>query len=232
MLDYAFQPDGFARGLRRASLQRYVDDVDVEMVVRGLIMHVQLELIGLDIGVYLLSGLDKLRPHVFEPRDMLDLEVPQTPDVPALHDAQQVEGVDCFAVPVQVGQEEEALVTRLAEGGPVDDILDLFLAFDDIEHPVQPALVALGLHVWSNSFPIDIGCLFYETDALFTIFLDVLFCAGVDQINLKIGEVIVNVIVIVGAGMVLYCAATGHVPVVDVIGTKVLQRAQAGGYGA
>lgn len=75
MLNDTFQPDGLARRLRRTRLQSNMDNVDVKVVIRGLVVHIELELVALNLGIDLFRGLDKLGLHVLEPGDVLDLEV-------------------------------------------------------------------------------------------------------------------------------------------------------------
>lgn len=47
-LDDALEPDGLARGLGGPRLEGDVDDVHVQVVVRGLVVHVELELVRLE----------------------------------------------------------------------------------------------------------------------------------------------------------------------------------------
>lgn len=225
MLDDTFQPDSFARRLRRTGLESHVDNVDMEMIIGGLVVHIQLELVALNFRIHLFRGLDKLGLHVLEPGDVLHLEVSQAPDVPALHKTQEVKGLDGLFVPVQIRCQKETFVTSLAKRCPVDHILNFFSPLNDIEHPIQPALVALGLHVRPDFVAIYFWCFGDETNALFAVFFDVLLCAWVDKINFQIGELML-------IGSVFDCAATGHVPVVNVIGAQILECPQAARYGA
>lgn len=154
---------------------------------------------------------------------MLDLEVSQAPDISALHYAQQMQSLDCLPVPVQVWEEEKALITSLAEASPVNDIFDLLAPLDNVEDPIESALVSFCLHVWPDPVPVDPGCFCHESDPLFAVFLDVLLRARIDQVDLQVGEVVMTLCVSDGA-------TAGHVPVVDVIGAQILECAKATGY--
>lgn len=225
MLNNTLQSDRLPRRLRRTRFQSHVDDVDVKMIVRGLVVDIELQLVALNIVIYLCRGLDELGLHVLEPGDVLDFEIAQAPDVAALHEAQQVESFDGLLVPIQIRCEKETLVTSLTKRGSVDHVLDFFSALDDIEHPVQPALVALRLHVRSDVVAIDLGRLGHEAHALLAVFLDVLLCARVDEVDLQVGELVLILGVFDGT-------AAGHVPVVNVVGAQILECPQTAGYGA
>lgn len=81
---------------------------------------------------------------------------------------------------------------------------------EDVEDPVQSALVALGLHVWPDVVAIDMGSLCDMADSLCSVFLEMLLGAGVDEVDLQVG------------GLPLANTAVGHVPAVDVIVAEVL----------
>lgn len=91
-----------------------MDDVDVEVVIRRLVMHVELELVAFDVRVHFCRRFDEFGLHMLQPRDVFDFEVPQAPDVSSFHDSQEMESFKGLAVPVQVGQQKKALVARLA----------------------------------------------------------------------------------------------------------------------
>lgn len=68
---------------------------------------------------------------------------------------------------------------------------------------------------------VDLGCFQHEPHALLAVFLNVLLGAGVYEVDLEVGE---------GVGFgVVDGAAAGQVPVIDVVGAEVLERAEGAG---
>lgn len=136
-----------------------------------------------------------------------------------------MESLNRFLVPVQIGCEKEAFIASFAKGRPVYNILNFFPALNDVEHPIQPALVALRLHVWPDVVAIDLGRLCHEPHALLAVFLDVLLCARVNEVDLQVGKFVLISGVPDGA-------AASHVPVVNVVGAQILECSQAACYRA
>ncbi|GKT93329.1 gamma interferon inducible lysosomal thiol reductase [Colletotrichum tofieldiae] len=153
----AVEPDGLAHGLRRAGLELHVHNVNVEVVVGWLVVHVELELVEVNVRVLLDRRSQELGLHVLQPRDVLLAQVAQGPQIAALDQPKKVQRVERLAVPVQVWQQQEALVAFLAELGAVDDVLDFGAALDDVEDPVEAALVALALHVGPDVRGVELG---------------------------------------------------------------------------
>ncbi|KAJ6784003.1 hypothetical protein PWT90_07780 [Aphanocladium album] len=179
-LDDAVQAYGLARRLRRARLERDVDNVNMEMIVA------------------------------------------QRPNVPPLHQRQQVQRVQRRPVPVEVRQQQEPLVPGLAQLGPVDYVLDLLAALDDVEDPVEPPLVALALHVRPDLVAVDGGRLRHEPHPLLAVLFHVRLRARVDEVDLEVR-------VEVGRGLARRVRArTRHVPAVDVVGAQVLEARERG----
>ncbi len=87
----------------RAGLELHVDNVDVEMIVCWLVVHIQLQLVGVDGRVDGPAALEELGPHVPQPRDVFSPQVSQAPDVAPLDDAEQVDALQRLAVPVRSG---------------------------------------------------------------------------------------------------------------------------------
>ncbi|KAL2136738.1 hypothetical protein VTI74DRAFT_1779 [Chaetomium olivicolor] len=192
-----------------------MDNMDMEVVVCGLVVHIQLELVRLDARIHLRRRIHKLDLHVSQPGNMLLAQVTQAPDIAPLDQPQQVQRVDRLAVPVEVRQEQEPLHWVFTVRRPVDDVLGLLAALDDVEGPVQPPPLALRLHEGPHMFVVDLGRLGDVAHALFAVFLDVLLGARPDEVDLEVGEFVV---------VATHCdlAAVGQVPVVDVVGTQVL----------
>lgn len=146
---------------------------------------------------------------------MLLAQVTKRPDILALDEGEEVQSIERLAVPVQVRDEKVALLLVDALGDTEDDVFGFGDAVNDVEHPLKAALIALGCHVWAHLVLVDCSCLGDVADTLLFVFLDMLFGAGVDQVDLQILVVVVIQLVVDGA-------AGGHVPVVDVVGSEVL----------
>lgn len=222
VLNNTLQPDRFTRCLRCARLKSYMDDVDVKMIISRLVVHIKLELVAFNLRVHLFCRLDEFALHVLQPGDVLDLEIPQAPDVSALYDPQEMQSLQGLAVPVQIRQKQKALVARLAQRRPIYDIFHLFPSLNNIKHPIQSPFVALGLHERSDVLAVDLGRFGDETHALFAVLLDMLLRTGVNEVDLQIGE-----LVTVG-GM----AVAAQVPKVDVVGAQILERPETACYGS
>ena len=67
-----------------------MDNMDVEVVVRGLVVHVQLQLVLLDGRVHLGGCFEELGLHVSEPGDVLFAEISQAPDVSSFDQPEEV----------------------------------------------------------------------------------------------------------------------------------------------
>lgn len=111
---------------------------------------------------------------------MFPAQIAQGPDIPALHEGQEVQGRDCLAVPVQVGKQQEPGVGGQVPRAPQDDVFLLGEAVEDVEDPVETARGALVGDVGEHVGVVDCGCFGHEADALRGVLLDVLGGAGVD----------------------------------------------------
>jgi len=56
-------------------------------------------------------------------------------------------------------------------------------ALEDVEDPIKAALVTAAQHVGPDVGGVDGGGFGYEADALGAVFLDMLGCAGVDEVE-------------------------------------------------
>lgn len=76
-------------------------DVDVEVIVRGLVVDVAFHLVGVDLtGEDPGRGVDDMVAHRLEPGDVLLLEVADGPDVAPLDQCQEMHALHGLAVPV------------------------------------------------------------------------------------------------------------------------------------
>lgn len=160
------------------------------MVVRRVVVAEELQLVRLDLRVRLHGSVDHLGLHVPEPGDVLLPQVAQAPEVAALDDAQQVQGVHGLAVPVQVRQHQKPFVAVPTQRGPVDDVLDLLAALDDIVDPVQPPLLPARRHERPHAVAVDRRRLRHEPEPLPAVLLDVLFRARAYEVQLEVGELV------------------------------------------
>lgn len=94
-----------------------------------------------------------------------------------------------------------------------NDVLLLRAALEDIKHPVQSALLALGAHVRPDIATVDNRRLGDHSDQLVRVFLNMLLGARPDDVQFQVGLVLR---VIVGAG------GGCEVPAVDVIVAQVV----------
>lgn len=122
-----------------------------------------------------------------------------------------MQACDRLSVPIQIRQEQKSIIwvyalTRIVQ----QDILLFRAPFEDIENPVQAALISFLLHIRPHMAPIDFRRLGHHSNELWRIFLDVLFGAGVDEIHFQIWN----------AGSCL--TGRGKIPTVYVIIAKVL----------
>ncbi|RDA90468.1 hypothetical protein CP533_3952, partial [Ophiocordyceps camponoti-saundersi (nom. inval.)] len=102
-LDNGVEPDSLARGLGGAGIKGDVDDVDVQMVIGGLVVKVKLKLIGLERGESGDGGGDQASAHVLQPGHVLLAKIAQGPHVATLDEGEQMQGLDSGAIPVQIG---------------------------------------------------------------------------------------------------------------------------------
>lgn len=122
-----------------------------------------------------------------------------------------------LAIPVQIRQQQEALALRRAfVRRPEEHIFLLRPAFDDIEDPVQAALVAFTLHKRPDMAGVDLGGLGDEAHGLGCVFLDVGVGARVDEVDLEVGWLLDGVRGGRGRG------GAGEVPAVDVVVAEIL----------
>ena len=162
-------------------------DVDMKVVVGGLIVHIELQLILLKLRVRLHSSSQELRSHVIEPANMLLLQISQTPNVVPFYQSQQMQSLHRLPVPIEVGQHQDTFVTISTFWGPVDHIFDFCLAIYNIPHPIESSLcVSLLLQIRSYILPVYSGRLLHDADALLTILLQVFFGCRVEQVDLEV----------------------------------------------
>ncbi len=141
-----------------------------------------------------------------------------------------MQALDSLPVPVQIRQEQEAILDVPPPRRAVDDVLHLGLAVDDVPHPLQPALVALLAHVRPHVLRVDGGRLRDDARALPAVLLEVLVRAGIDEVDLQVfmglrgrgGR---------GGPQPRPRPAAGHVPEVDVVGAEVAEGAEGAGQG-
>ena len=77
-------------------------------------MHVELQLIFLNITVELDRSLNDLASHLLQPGHVLLLQVSQTPEIAAVHERQEMETSQRLAIPIEIRGQEETLILGLA----------------------------------------------------------------------------------------------------------------------
>lgn len=197
---------------------------------KKLTMHIKLQHVPLDALARIkpLNHLAEPVHHAPQPRHMALVQVPHRPNVAALNQGQQVQTANGLAVPVQVGQQQEPLVGGGRSRGAVPHGLLLGAALDDVEDPVEAALVALGLHVGADVGGVDGGGFGHEAHGLGRVFLDVGGRARVDEVDLQIGGLLLGCAGsrwrvagglggIAGHGLGGGRCGAGKVPAVDVV---------------
>lgn len=113
------------------------------------------------------------------------LQIPQAPNIPPMHQSQQMQRAHSLPIPIQIRQHQESIL-RTMPGIPHNDILLLRPPFQDIEYPVEPALLALGLHVRSDMLLVYLWSLGYHAYLLIGVFFDVLRCARPDKVEFQV----------------------------------------------
>ena len=108
-VQYAIESYGFAHALRTSGLAHDVHNVDVEMVVRRLIVQVQFQFIALKPlnaaegstwAVEFGRGIENDGTHGGQPGEVADAQVSERPDVPAIGDGEEMQGGQRAPVPV------------------------------------------------------------------------------------------------------------------------------------
>lgn len=141
---------------------------------------------------------------------MASLQVPQAPEVPPLHQSEQVKACQGLLVPIEIWCEEKSFIGIRRTGISQQDILLLGTAFDDVEDPIEASLVPHPLHIWSYILLVDLRRLCHHTNSLWRIFFDVLLGARVDQVEFEVGR------------SCICDARRGKIPAVYVIAAQIL----------
>lgn len=149
-----------------------------------------------------------------------------------------MQALERLAVPVEIGQEEEAFVAGLAELSPVDDVLHFGSALDDVEYPIESPLFPLELHKRPDVILVNLGRLRDEPHALLAVLFDMGLRARIDEVDFQVGKEVDAVVVPVVVaspfrlGLVVRRPRPRHAPRVNVVGAQVPQprqrRRQAG----
>ena len=71
-------------------------------------------------------------------------------------------------------------------GIPEDDVFLLGAAFENVIYPVQTSTFFLCLHVGTDVVVVDLRCLGYHAEDLVRVFLDMLHCAGPDEVEFEV----------------------------------------------
>lgn len=185
-LNDTIQPNRLSRRLRRARLKRNMNNMDMEMVVRRLVMHIQLELVRINAGVRRNRRIHQLGAHVLQPGNMSALQVPQRPDIPPLHQRKQVQRIKRLSIPVEIRQQQKPFIAGFAQLSPVYNVLDLFFALNNVKYPVQSPLLPLLLHIWPYLVPVNLWRLCNKAHTLLAVLVDVSLCAWPDEVNLEV----------------------------------------------
>lgn len=151
-------------------------------------MNVEFQLILLQVGIHFDRPFQQALPQIFQPGDMLLLQVAQAPDISSLHQRQQMQGSHRLPIPIQIRQHQEPIF-RAMPGIPQNHIFLLRPALKNVEHPVQPAFFALGAHVGSYVIAVDFRCLRHHTYGLRRVLLNVLLRTWPDEVDLQVVRV-------------------------------------------
>jgi hypothetical protein len=134
LTDNILQPQRLPCSLRSPRLKLNMHNMNMEVVIRRLIMHIQLQLISLQLRIQFHRSIQHFLAHMPHPVHLALLQVAHAPDIAPLDDAQQMQRRERLAVPVQIGKEQEALRgVRLT----VDDVFLLFQPVEDVVDPLQ-----------------------------------------------------------------------------------------------
>lgn len=187
------EPKRLADALGRAGLHHDVHDVDVEVVVRRLVVDVALQLVGIDLAREDVDrGVEDPVAHRLQPGDVFLAQVAEGPDVAPLDERQEMHPLHGLAVPVQVRKQQEARRGgRVRARVPVhagDDVFLLGAPVQDVEDPVQPARRALARNVRPHVLRVDPRCLAHHPHPLRRVFPDMLCRARVDEVEFEVRE--------------------------------------------
>jgi hypothetical protein len=156
-------------------------DMHMKVMIRGLIMDIQFQLILVYIWVELVRGTQDSVPHVLEPGDVGVGEVAEGPDVPPLDQSENMQIEQGFAIPVQVWEDQKSFLDA-GRGAAVEDVFLLGATFEDIEDPVKSSIGTLLLHVRAYVFGIDFWRLRDRSEGLLGVLFDVFGCAREDEV--------------------------------------------------
>ena len=96
---------------------------------------------------------------------------------------------ESLSVPIQIRCQQETFLPRgVLAWISKQNVLLLFSPFEDIENPIQTSFIAHALHVRSYMLLVDGWRLGDHAKGLWGVLLDVLVCAGIDEIELEIGR--------------------------------------------
>lgn len=182
-------------------------------------MHIKLDLVLLHALVQAHRRIQQLLPDVSQPRDIPLFQIAHAPDIPPLHQPQQMQTPHRLPIPIQIRQQQEpVLLPRL----PVNDVFLLGAPLDDVEDPVQRAFGALRGDPRSNVGGVDGGGLGNDAEGLGGVFFDVFGGARVDQVQFVVWGL--------GGGGGRR-GGVGEEPGVDVVCAEVFDVGEGGGKG-
>lgn len=127
-------------------------NMHMKVIVRRLIVHVQLNLIPLHAGIQPRRRVQYAPPHAPQPGRVRRGQVAHGPKVAPLDHGEKVQRRQRGAVPVEVGQQQEALVVvNAAYSGcaavlPQDHVLLLCAPVQDVVHPRERTGRSLRRH--------------------------------------------------------------------------------------
>lgn len=92
---------------------------------------------------------------------------------------------ECFLIPIEIGCKEEGFLwSGFLPWVSEQDILLLLSPLNNVEDPVQTSFVPHSLHVRSHMLLVDRRGLSDHADDLRRVFLDVLVCARINEVDL------------------------------------------------
>jgi hypothetical protein len=87
---------------------------------------------------------------------MLLLKISQTPNIPSVHQRQQMQRAQSLPVPVEIRQHQECILGAVA-CIPHNHIFLLGATLKNVKYPVQMSLLTLGLHKRAHVLAVNLG---------------------------------------------------------------------------
>ena len=89
--NHVLQSERLPGRLCRARLQLDMHNMNMEMIIRRLIVDVEFELVPLKLWVQLDRRIEHFLSHMLQPLHLAFLQIAHAPDIPALDDAEKMQ---------------------------------------------------------------------------------------------------------------------------------------------